>query len=235
MPPVVTLRGLVRVYASGENEVRALDGVDLVVEAGEMVAIMGPSGSGKSTLLNILGCLDRPTTGSYALDGVAVEALDDDALADVRNTRLGFVFQGFNLLPRTSALDNVMLPMLYDRRGRFPDADARARRALERVGLAGRVSHHPNEMSGGQQQRVAIARAIVTEPKVLLADEPTGNLDSHTTVEVMALLQDLHAAGTTMLIVTHEDEVAAFCARSIVVRDGRIVEDRRHTPVAAVH
>jgi putative ABC transport system ATP-binding protein len=194
---------------------------------------MGPSGSGKSTLLNTLGCLDRPTSGSYKLDGVAVETLDDDALADLRNTRLGFIFQDFNLLPRTSALENVMLPMLYDRGRRFADPEGLARAALERVGLGGRLHHEPNEMSGGQQQRVAIARAIVTGPKLLLADEPTGNLDSHTTVEVMALLQDLHAQGTTLLVVTHEDEVAAFCGRSIVVRDGRIVEDRAHAQARA--
>lgn len=210
--------------------VRALDGVSLTVHPGEMVAIMGTSGSGKSTLLNILGCLDRPTSGSYALCGTPVQDLDDDALADVRNQRLGFVFQGFNLLHRTSALENVMLPMLYDRRGRFPDAEARARAGLTRVGLSTRMGHTPTELSGGQQQRVAVARALVTEPDLLLADEPTGNLDTHTTVDVMALFQSLHDAGMTQLIVTHEDEVASYCTRAIVLRDGRIVSDRPVTP-----
>jgi len=210
--------------------VHALDGVNLVVQRGEMVAIMGTSGSGKSTLLNLLGCLDRPTSGSYRLAGVAVEGLDDDALADIRNQRLGFVFQGFNLLHRTSALENVMLPMLYDRRGRFPDPEARAKSGLERVGLGARLHYAPNELSGGQQQRVAVARALVTEPAVLLADEPTGNLDSHTTLGIMALFQDLHHDGMTQLIVTHEDEVASYCTRAITLRDGRIVSDRAVTP-----
>jgi putative ABC transport system ATP-binding protein len=191
-----------------------------------MTAIMGTSGSGKSTLLNILGCLDRPSSGEYRLDGMAVEQLDDNALAEVRNSRLGFVFQGFNLLPRASALEQVMLPMWYDRRRRFGDPEARARSALERVGLGARLDHHPNQLSGGQQQRVAVARAIVTEPALLLADEPTGNLDSHTTVEIMALFQELHAQGMTMLVVTHEDDVAAWCERAVVLRDGHIVSDR---------
>ena len=204
--------------------------MNLVVQPGEMIAIMGTSGSGKSTLLNILGCLDRPTSGSYRLAGVAVEGLDDDALADIRNQRLGFVFQGFNLLHRTSALENVMLPMLYDRRGRFSDPEARAKAGLERVGLGARLHHAPNELSGGQQQRVAVARALVTEPAVLLADEPTGNLDSHTTLDIMALFQDLHHEGMTQLIVTHEDEVASYCTRAIALRDGRIVSDRAVTP-----
>jgi putative ABC transport system ATP-binding protein len=232
-PPVVELRGLTRRFAAAGGEVMALAGVDLDIAPGEMVAIMGPSGSGKSSLLNVVGCLDRPTSGTYRLDGVAVEALDDDALSDVRNERLGFVFQGFNLLPRTTALDNVMLPMLYDRRKRFADPAVRARAALQRVGLGARMDHLPNQLSGGQQQRVAVARAIVTQPALLLADEPTGNLDSRTTVDVMSLLQELHAQGMTLLIVTHEDEVAAYCDRALVLRDGRIVSDRKVTPRSA--
>ena len=228
--PVVELRQVTRAYRAGEAEVRALAGVDLTIARGEMVAVLGPSGSGKSTLLNVLGCLDRPSSGAYLLDGVAVQDLGDDALADVRNERLGFVFQGYNLLPRTTALDNVMLPMLYDRRGRFPDAEARARAALARVGLAHRVEHAPHELSGGQQQRVALARALVTAPALVLADEPTGNLDTRTTVDVMALLQQLHAEGVTMVVVTHEEEVAAYCTRRLVLRDGRIVEDSPVTP-----
>ncbi len=223
--PVVETVRLTRAFASGDQPVQVLRGVDLRVDTGEMVAIMGPSGSGKSTLLNVLGCLDRPSSGAYRLDGVAVEELDDDALARMRNERLGFVFQGFNLLARTSALDNVMLPMLYDRAGRFPDPAARARAALLRVGLADRLHHHPNQLSGGQQQRVAIARALVTEPRLLLADEPTGNLDSATTEDVLALFQALHADGHTLIIVTHELDVAEHCTRRVVVRDGAIVED----------
>jgi putative ABC transport system ATP-binding protein len=225
MPPVVELRALTRTFATEAGQVHALDGVDLVVQPGEMVAIMGTSGSGKSTLLNILGCLDRPSSGEYLLDGVPVSRLDDDALADVRNRRLGFVFQGFNLLPRTTALENVVLPMLYDRERRFPDPEGRARDALIRVGLGKRLDHLQNQLSGGQQQRVAVARALVTAPSLLLADEPTGNLDTHTTEEVMGLFKELNTQGVTMIIVTHEDEVAHWCSRSIVLRDGKIVAD----------
>ena len=222
---VVELERLRRTFPSPEGEVVALVGLDLRVERGEMMAIMGPSGSGKSSLLNLLGCLDRPTAGHYRLDGLAVETLDDDALADVRNHRLGFVFQGFNLLPRTSALENVMLPMLYDRRHRFADPEARARAALERVGLGSRLHHAPNALSGGQQQRVAVARALVTEPALVLADEPTGNLDSRSTADVMSLFQELNDQGVTLLIVTHEDEVAGYCRRAITLRDGALVRD----------
>ncbi len=219
------LQALRRTFPAADGDVVALHGVDLRVERGEMVAIMGASGSGKSTLLNLLGCLDRPTSGRYLLDGAAVEDLDDDALADVRNVRLGFVFQGFNLLPRTSALEQVMLPMLYDRAGRFSNPEARAREALVRVGLGDRLDHHPNQLSGGQQQRVAIARALVTEPAILLADEPTGNLDSNTTAEVMRLFAELNGGGVTMLIVTHEADVAEYCSRVVTLRDGHLVSD----------
>lgn len=224
-PPVVETVGLVREFRAGDGVVRALRGVDFRVEAGEMVAIMGASGSGKSTLLNVLGCLDRPSGGTYRLDGVSVAELDDDQLATLRNERLGFVFQGFNLLARTTALENVLLPMLYDRHGRFPDPEARARAALERVGLGHRLDHTPAQLSGGQQQRVALARALVTGPSLVLADEPTGNLDTRTTVDVMALFQAVNEAGNTLVIVTHEDEVARYCTRSVVLRDGRIVAD----------
>ena len=227
---VVELRALTRTYRTDGGEVLALAAVDLRVERGEMVAVLGPSGSGKSTLLNVLGCLDRPSAGTYLLDGVAVESLEDDALADVRSNRLGFVFQGYNLLARTSARDNVMLPMLYDRAGRFVDPVTRAEAALARVGLAGRAHHAPHELSGGQQQRVAIARALVTEPSLLLADEPTGNLDTRTTLEVMALFQHLPREGVTMIIVTHEEEVASYCTRRLFLRDGRIVQDAPVSP-----
>jgi putative ABC transport system ATP-binding protein len=203
------------------------------VERGEMVALMGPSGSGKSTLLNVLGCLDRPTAGTLRIDGAEVAGLDDDARSALRNERLGFVFQGFHLLPRTTALENVMLPMLYDRAGRFADPAARARAALERVGLGARLGHTPEQLSGGQQQRVAIARALVMEPAVLLADEPTGNLDSENTLAILALLQGVHREGATLVVVTHEDEVAACCTRAVVLRDGRVAEDRAVRPVDA--
>ena len=232
-PPVVQLEQLSRDFQVGSDVVHALREVDLRIEAGEMVAIMGSSGSGKSTMMNMLGCLDRPSGGRYLLDGVEVEDLDDDALADLRNARIGFVFQSFNLLARTTALENVELPMLYDRRHRFPDPRALAREALGRVGLADRVDHEPNALSGGQQQRVAIARALVTNPSLLLADEPTGNLDSRTTLEILALFQELHAQGVTLVLVTHEEEVAACCDRAVVLSDGQIVRDTRHAPRSA--
>ncbi|HYD53205.1 MAG TPA: ABC transporter ATP-binding protein [Gemmatimonadaceae bacterium] len=222
---VITIRGVEKVYRMGSNQVFALRGVDLDVAPGEMIAVMGTSGSGKSTLMNILGCLDAPSAGSYVLDGVRVDGMSRNQLADLRNQKLGFVFQGFNLLARTSALDNVELPLLYDRLGKKRDTKAMAARALERVGLGERLDHHPSELSGGQQQRVAIARALVTEPTLLLADEPTGNLDSRTTVEVMALFQALNEQGITILLVTHEPEVAQYARRVVVVRDGRIVRD----------
>lgn len=224
-PRVIDARGLVKVYRMGKTKVHALRGVDVTVEPGEMVAIMGASGSGKSTLMNILGCLDRPTGGSYVVDGEAVHELGKDALADIRNRKIGFVFQGFNLLPRTSALDNVELPLLYDRSDRKLDTRALAAAALERVGLGDRLDHDPSELSGGQQQRVAIARALVTGPSLLLADEPTGNLDTRTSGEVIALFQALNDDGVTVLLVTHENDIARCAKRIIELRDGRIVRD----------
>jgi putative ABC transport system ATP-binding protein len=222
---VIEVHELSKVYEMGANRVNALRGIDLTVREGEMIAVMGASGSGKSTLMNILGCLDTPSAGSYLLDGVRVEGLETNALADLRNQKLGFVFQGFNLLSRTSAIDNVELPLLYDRTGRFRNPRALAEEALRRVGLGDRVDHMPNELSGGQQQRVAIARALVTQPRLLLADEPTGNLDTHTSVEIMALFQQLNDAGITVLLVTHEHDIAAYARRIIEVRDGRIIRD----------
>ena len=227
--PVIRIGGVQKIYRMGDNTVAALRGVDLTVLPGEFIAVMGTSGSGKSTLMNILGCLDVPSEGSYHLDGVRVDGMSRNQLADLRNQKLGFVFQGFNLLARTSAVDNVELPLLYDRTGKKRDTRALAVAALERVGLGGRIDHHPSELSGGQQQRVAIARALVTSPTLLLADEPTGNLDSRTTVEVMALFQELNEQGITILLVTHEPEVAQYAKRIVVVRDGRIVRDH---PVA---
>ncbi|HEX6587744.1 MAG TPA: ABC transporter ATP-binding protein [Longimicrobiales bacterium] len=223
--PVIDARGLRRTYGAGSQQVHALRGVDFLVQPGEMVAVMGASGSGKSTMMNILGCLDRPTAGSYALDGVRVDTLSRDQLADVRNTKIGFVFQGFNLLPRTSAIENVELPLLYDRTGRALDTHALAVNALERVGLGGRLDHEPSELSGGQQQRVAIARAIVTQPSLLLADEPTGNLDTRTSIEVMALFQELNREGVTIVIVTHEHDIAEYCRRVVEMRDGVVIRD----------
>ena len=224
--PVIQIEGVRKTYKMGDNEVHALRGVDLYAERGEMIAIMGASGSGKSTLMNMLGCLDTPTAGSYWLDGTQVDGLNRNQLADLRNEKLGFVFQGFNLLARTSALDNVELPLLYDRKHRWKDTKALAARALQRVGLGERMDHHPSELSGGQQQRVAIARALVTEPTLLLADEPTGNLDSHMTVEIMALFQELNEQGITIVMVTHEPDVAQYCKRIVEVRDGRIKRDQ---------
>ena len=222
---VIRTENLQKTYVSGTNEVHALRGIDLTIARGELVAIMGTSGSGKSTLMNLLGCLDSPTAGSYELDGVRVESLDKNELAAIRNQKLGFVFQGFNLLPRTTAIENVELPLLYDRSGRKRDTKNLAMAALERVGLGQRLDHQPSELSGGQQQRVAIARALVTEPALVLADEPTGNLDTRTTIEVMALFQELNEQGITIVLVTHEPEVAVYATRIVEVRDGRIVRD----------
>jgi putative ABC transport system ATP-binding protein len=222
---VILTNELTKTYGSGTNEVHALRAVNLTVARGELLAIMGASGSGKSTLMNLLGCLDTPTSGSYTLDGTRVDGLGRNELAAIRNQELGFVFQGFNLLARTSAVKNVELPMLYDRSGRNRDTRALAVAALQRVGLGDRLDHMPNELSGGQQQRVAIARALVAEPSLVLADEPTGNLDSRTTIEVMALLQELNQQGITIVVVTHEPEVAAYATRIVEMRDGRILRD----------
>jgi len=223
--PVIEISGVKKVYRMGETEVFALRGVDLTVGAGELLAVMGSSGSGKSTLMNILGCLDIPTAGSYVLDGVRVDGMSRNDLADLRNRKLGFVFQGFNLLPRTTAVENVELPLLYDRTGRWTNSRQLAADALERVGLGARLEHQPSELSGGQQQRVAIARALVTQPTLLLADEPTGNLDSRTSIEVMALFQALNEQGITVIIVTHEPDIAQYAHRVIEVRDGQIIHD----------
>jgi putative ABC transport system ATP-binding protein len=224
--PIIDLQEITKTYRMGEVDVRALRGVSLAVAEGEFIAIMGASGSGKSTLMNVIGCLDRPTTGSYRLAGEEVSTLDRDALAAVRNRTLGFVFQSFNLLSRTSALENVELPLVYSGLS-ARERHLRARQALERVGLGERVHHHPNQLSGGQQQRVAIARAIVSRPHILLADEPTGALDSRTSVEVMALLQELGREGLTVVLVTHEHDVAEFASRLVVLRDGLVRSDER--------
>ena len=220
--PLITLDGISRVYQTGRIDVRALDRVDLVIDRGEFVAIIGPSGSGKTTLMNIVGCLDRPTTGRYVLDGTAVEEFDDDDLARVRSRSIGFVFQSYNLLPRTNALDNVAMALAYQG-VRHKERHTRAVAALERLGLGDRLDHDPTELSGGQQQRVAIARALVTEPALLLADEPTGNLDTTSGAEVIGILRELHASGRTIVLITHDPDVAASADRQIHVRDGRLV------------
>ncbi|PTY04917.1 macrolide ABC transporter ATP-binding protein [Opitutaceae bacterium EW11] len=226
--PLISLERLTKTYGQGDAAFQALRGVDLTVRAGEFVAIMGPSGSGKSTLMNILGCLDTPTTGSYRYDGIAVQELDVNQRALLRRHALGFIFQGFNLLARTSALENVELPLLYRRLPRKVRHE-KAREALAAVGLADKHRNTPSELSGGQQQRVAIARALVTEPRTLFADEPTGNLDSTTTGEIMELLSKLNAQrGITLLMVTHEDDVAAYAQRTVHVKDGLIASDRAH-------
>jgi len=224
MGEVVRLSDVAKVYTMGEERVEALKGVSFSVSSGEFVSIMGASGSGKSTCMNIIGCLDVPSSGAYLLDGVNVGELSNNELAEIRNRKLGFVFQGFNLLARTTARENVELPLVY---GRVPAVQrkARALAALARVGLTGRESHFPNQLSGGQQQRVAIARALVNEPAIILADEPTGNLDSRTTVEIMSIFQELNSQGITIIMVTHEPEVAAFTGRSIIFRDGLVVSD----------
>ncbi len=223
---VIKLDDIHKVYHTGEVDVHAVRGVSVEIQTGEFVAIMGASGSGKSTLMNIIGCLDRATRGAYLLDGTDVSQLDRDDLADIRNRKIGFIFQGFNLLSRTSALENVELPMLYVHRhmaGR--EQRERALRALEIVGLAGRADHHPNQLSGGQQQRVAVARALVNQPSLLLADEPTGNLDSQTSIEIMGVFQKLNDQGITIVMVTHELDIARYTKRNVIMRDGRIVSD----------
>ena len=227
---VIRIEDLTRVYQMGEVEVRALDGISLAIKPGEFVAVMGPSGSGKSTFMNIVGCLDRPTSGRYFLDGVDVSGLDRDERAGIRTGKIGFVFQSFNLLARTSALENVELPLIYSSNGhRSKQRVEKARQCLEIVGLAGREDHLPSQLSGGQQQRVAIARALINEPKLVLADEPTGNLDTKTSEEVMAVFQKLNGAGKTVVLITHEQDIAEFARRVVMFRDGKVVEDR---PVA---
>lgn len=231
-PPLIEFRKVSRIYGTGEAEVRALDGVDLQIRRGEFVAIMGPSGSGKSTAMNIIGCLDRPSAGDYLFEGTPVQNLSPDALALLRRHYLGFVFQGFNLLPRSSAQENVELPMIY--KG-LPAAEriARARSALAKVGLDGREHHQPSQLSGGQQQRVAIARALAGDPMVILADEPTGNLDSHRSHEILLLLQELNRKdGITIVMVTHEPDIAAYAKRLVIFTDGKIVKDEPVTAAA---
>jgi len=225
VPPLIDVRNLEKTYSLGEVTVQALVDVSLQIERGSFVAVMGPSGSGKSTFVNLLGCLDRPTTGRHFLDGVPVEDLERDQLAEIRNQKIGFIFQTFNLLPRTSALENVELPLLYTGDD-VPDAEDRARRALASVGLEGRELSQPNQLSGGQQQRVAIARALVNDPEILLADEPTGQLDSRTSNEIMTIFQNLNRArGITVVLITHSDEIAAYADRIIRFRDGRVISD----------
>jgi putative ABC transport system ATP-binding protein len=224
---IIQTENLMKVYGKGDIQVRALDGIDLQIRENEFVAIMGPSGSGKSTLMNILGCLDRPTDGQYYLAGDDVSRMNKTELAHIRNKRLGFVFQSFNLLSQTTALENVMLPMLYSRNGNGNEGDqkVKAMKALAAVGLEDRVDHKPNELSGGQVQRVAIARALVNDPVMILADEPTGNLDSKSGDEIMAVLTKLHEQGSTIVMVTHEDDIAAYAQRVVRFRDGRIEKD----------
>ncbi|MBL8478471.1 MAG: ABC transporter ATP-binding protein [Sterolibacteriaceae bacterium] len=230
--PLIRVVDLAKDYVMGSNVVPALRGVTLDIAAGEFVAVMGPSGSGKSTFMNLLGCLDHPSAGRYSLDGQEVSALSGDELAAVRNRKLGFVFQHFNLLARTTALDNVALPLLY---GKLPPAerDQRATRRLTQIGLADRMDHHPAQLSGGQQQRVAIARALVNDPQLVLADEPTGALDSRTSEEIMALLQELNRDGITIVLVTHEHDIADFAGRIISFRDGKVIEDRANAAKVA--
>jgi putative ABC transport system ATP-binding protein len=226
MAPVVHLEEIHKIYHSGEVPVHAVRGVSLDIHKGDFVAVMGASGSGKSTLMNLLGCLDRPTKGRYLLDGTDVSKLEKNQLADIRNQKLGFVFQGFNLLSRTTALENVELPMLYGAR-KLTSAQMRerAQKSLELVGLAQRADHFPSQLSGGQQQRVAIARALINDPQILLADEPTGNLDSKTSVEIMGVFQKLNEQGITIVMVTHELDIAHYCKRNLIMRDGRLVSD----------
>ena len=227
MSNVIQIRNIIRDFQLGQETVHVLKGIDLDIEIGEYLAIMGPSGSGKSTLMNILGCLDTPTAGRYVLNGKDVSQMTDDQLAEIRNTEIGFVFQTFNLLPRTTALDNVALPMVYAGATK-KERTARAEEVLTDVGLADRMDHRPNQLSGGQRQRVAVGRALVNKPSIILADEPTGNLDSKTSLEIMQLFDDIHAAGNTVIMVTHEEEVAERAHRIIRLRDGMIESDVRN-------
>ena len=221
---MIDIKGITRDFPLGSELVKVLKGIDLVIEKGEYVALMGPSGSGKSTLMNLLGCLDTPTAGRYVLNGKDVSQMSDDELAEIRNKEIGFVFQTFNLLPRTTALDNVALPMVYAGHKK-PERNSRATEVLTQVGLADRMDHKPNQLSGGQRQRVAVARALVNRPSIILADEPTGNLDSKTSVEIMKLFGEIHANGNTVILVTHEEDIAAYAHRVIRLRDGIIESD----------
>lgn len=222
--PLITVEGITKIYQVGEQEVRALNGVDVTIHRGEYVALMGPSGSGKSTLMNVLGCLDTPTDGSYVLNGKAVDSLTEDELAEIRNKEIGFVFQTFNLLPRYSSLENVALPMIY---GGFTkvERNQRGQEVLRQVGLGDRMDHKPNELSGGQRQRVAVARALVNRPSIILADEPTGNLDTKTSQEIMKLFEEIHRQGNTIIIVTHEEDIAMQTRRIVRLRDGLVESD----------
>jgi putative ABC transport system ATP-binding protein len=222
--PIIEIKGITRNFPLGNEIVRVLKGIDLSINKGEYVALMGPSGSGKSTLMNLLGCLDTPTSGSYILNGKDVSSMKDDELAEIRNKEIGFVFQTFNLLPRTTALDNVALPMVYAG-FKKPDRNARATTVLTQVGLQDRMDHKPNQLSGGQRQRVAVARALVNHPSIILADEPTGNLDSKTSVEIMGLFNEIHSNGNTVILVTHEEDIAEYAHRVIRLRDGVIESD----------
>ncbi|MGB3345098.1 MAG: ABC transporter ATP-binding protein [Aequorivita sp.] len=222
---VIETKKLCRIFKTGKIEVHALTDIDLVIEEGEFVSIMGSSGSGKSTLLHIIGCLDRPTSGEYELDGVLVNALNKNQLADIRNQKIGFIFQSYNLLSRTTALENVELPLVYDRTGRFSNSKELAKKALEQVGLADRIYHKTNELSGGQQQRVTIARALVNNPALILADEPTGNLDTKNSLDIADLFVQLNNEGKTIVMITHEEDIAQFAKRMIYLRDGRILTD----------
>jgi putative ABC transport system ATP-binding protein len=232
--PLIETRDLWKTYVMGDEEIHALKGVSIIIEGGEYVAIMGPSGSGKSTLMNLIGCLDTPSKGTYLLNGKEVSQMNDNELARIRNEEIGFVFQTFNLLPRASALHNVELPLVYAGVSK-KDRLERAKAALEKVELAQRMNHRPNELSGGQRQRVAIARALVNNPSILLADEPTGNLDSKTGVEIMGLFARLHSAGNTIIVVTHEADIAAYAHRVISIRDGQVEKDYRQEPHGASH
>jgi putative ABC transport system ATP-binding protein len=225
MDTVIKMVKIKKFYDVGNVVVKALQGIDLTVEKGEFVAIMGASGSGKSTLMNIIGCLDQPTSGDYYFEGTNINALSRNEYADIRNKKIGFVFQVFNLLPRTSAMENVELPLFYDRGGRISDPKKRAVEALNRVGLGDRIEHKPNQLSGGERQRVAIARALVNQPAIVLADEPTGNLDSLTSIDVMSVFQDLNEQGITIVLVTHEPDIAQYAKRIITLRDGLIIQD----------
>ncbi|NIP37530.1 MAG: ABC transporter ATP-binding protein [Candidatus Dadabacteria bacterium] len=222
MKKVIEIKELYKDYLLGDVEVKVLRGIDLTVEKGDFLSVMGPSGSGKSTLMNIIGCLDIPTSGQYLLDGTDISRLSSDSLAEIRNSRIGFIFQNFNLIPRTSALENVELPMIYSSNNQKEIRD-RALESLDKVGLSDRVDHTPAQLSGGQQQRVAIARAIINDPSMILADEPTGNLDSTTSEEVLKILTDLNSSGKTIVMITHEDEVAAITKRTIRIRDGQVI------------